>query len=88
MPKLSNIKDGELAALEEEGFVIAQTANDYTKRIQQGYCDAITDPIHKASGLLSASRALADLAAQLLVKAKFAEIEEECRRRITERASK
>ena len=88
MPKLSNVTDTELTALVEELFGISQEVHDLCRRIQQGYCEPVTEPIHKASGLLSASRALADLAAQLLVKAKFAEIEEECRRRITERASK
>ena len=71
MARLKNVSDAEISALVEQGFDIAQTAGDVEKRVGQGYCDEIAEPIRKAAGLISASRALADLAAVLLMKAQL-----------------
>lgn len=73
MAKLRPGTNDEINALVEQGFDASQLASDYEKRISRGYCEEISEPLRKAIGLLSASRALADLAAVILFKASLKE---------------
>lgn len=73
MPRLKNVTVTELDALQMEASEVQAEAADYAARLQQGYCDAVPEPLRRASAILAASRALADLAHALLRKATIDE---------------
>lgn len=73
MPKLKNVTADELEQAGNIAIEASQTASYLCSRIEQGYCDEIVSPVQQASAFLAASRALADLAANVLLKASMQE---------------
>lgn len=85
MPKLKNVTAAEIDDLVLQCHDILQDASDFDSRGRQGYCEAIAEPVATASAFLSASRALAELAAFVLIKVQLEEQSRELERKLTAR---
>jgi hypothetical protein len=79
MPKLKNVTADDLRVLLNELDAIGDVG-DYTDRIQKGYVDDGVATLRDATDLLRASRACADLAAQLLFRLRLEEDRAETRK--------
>lgn len=75
MPRLPNVTAQDLETAEAEAFACSQMAYDFAKRIEQGYCQEIAEPLKLATSFMAASRAFADLASCMLTKSALAEQE-------------
>jgi hypothetical protein len=73
MPKLQNVTNANLKALLDTAGDCQMDANDIADRIEKGYCDNVPNPAELARGFLAISRAFADVAHKLLVKAALQE---------------
>lgn len=62
MPKLKQVSVEELAAMVAAAEVVGVDAAHLHQRCTSGYAVPLPEPLQMASGLLAASRALADLA--------------------------
>lgn len=66
MPKQKNVTNADIEHVVKSGYDISSYAFDFAERIMRGNVEPIDEPIGKATALLSASRALADLASRIL----------------------
>ena len=82
MGKRKNVTSAEVSALMDVALDIAQDAADYANRAEQGYIDDLTQPLLLAHGILSASRAMANLAAIILAKAQLSESKNDLQRKM------
>lgn len=71
MAKLKNVTLEELKALDEATDV--SIFWDIANRIEKGYCDNLETPAELALTFLGVSRASADLASKILLKAQMQE---------------
>lgn len=73
MAKLRNVAQDELLAHKLTGEDLCIELHGINNRIEKGYCDEIESLVSLARSFLSLSRAAADTAAHLLVKASLQE---------------
>jgi hypothetical protein len=75
MPRLPNVTIEELDKAEACAFADSQLASDLARRIEQGYCTQILEPLKLASAYLVAASAFSDLARLMVLKAALGEQE-------------
>ena len=88
MPRLKNVTNADLAKLADAAFDVSQDAADYAQRLGQGYGDTFEEPLAQASGFLSVSRRLADLAYIILTKAQLEEQMRQTEKMVRDRLAK
>lgn len=86
MAKLKPVTVPELASARERALDLAQAVTDIHRRAEQGYVDEVADPARAAKNFASASRALAELAGWLLMKATINEYKAELEIELHKRA--
>jgi len=87
VPKLKNATLTDLQGVATSAEDAGQEAAAVLRLVEQGYCDAIPQPIQMAVALLAASATLAELARHLLFKASMQEQKAELEKTLKERAS-
>lgn len=73
MPKLKDVTTDELKALINQMQDLQGDAHDITRRLETTFSQKVEEPVQRASAVMAASRALADLAAILLARGALAE---------------
>lgn len=64
--KINDVTNTDIEMLIKSGQDVSKYACDFNRRIANGHCEEIRDPVSKASALMHTSRALADLAGRIL----------------------